>query len=125
MKKTIIAPKAPAAVGPYSHATVHNDTLYISGQLPLVPETGEILDGSIDEQTTLVMNNIKAIVEEAGSNLDNILKCTILLTDLANFGAVNEAYGKFFPKNPPARICYEVCALPKNAEVEIDAICAL
>jgi len=125
MKKIITSPKAPAALGPYSHGTVHNGTLYVSGQLPLVPETGEILQGDIAAQTTLVMNHIKSIVEEAGSDMANVLKCTILLTDLGNFTKVNEAYAKFFPENPPARICYQVCALPRGADVEIDAICAL
>ena len=122
MKKIINSKNAPPAIGPYSQATVHEGLMYLSGQLPLDTE-GNLCKGDIAEQTTLVMNNIKAIVEEAGSNMNNILKCTILLTDLANFAEVNKAYAAFFPENPPARICYEVCALPREAEVEIDAIC--
>lgn len=124
MKIIINSKNAPPAIGPYSQATLHNGVLYLSGQLPLDTE-GNLCEGDIAEQTTLVMNNIKAIIEEAGSNMANILKCTILLTDLANFAEVNKAYAAFFPENPPARICYEVCALPKDAEVEIDAICIL
>ena len=124
MKIIINSKNAPPAIGPYSQATLHNGVLYLSGQLPLDTE-GNLCEGDISEQTTLVMNNIKAIIEEAGSNMANILKCTILLTDLANFAEVNKAYAAFFPENPPARICYEVCALPKDAEVEIDAICIL
>ena len=125
MKKVIASKDAPGAIGPYSQANVHNGVIYVSGQLPLVPETGKLCTGDIGEQTTRVLKNIKAIVEEAGSNMGNILKCTVLLTDLGNFAKMNEAYGKFFPENPPARIAYQVSALPLGAEVEIDAICAV
>ncbi|MCL2190129.1 MAG: RidA family protein [Defluviitaleaceae bacterium] len=125
MKKIINTKNAPAAIGPYSQATVHNGTLYVSGQLPIDPGSGEICGTDIKAQTTLVMQNLKAIVEAAGAKLENILKCTILLTDMAHFAQMNETYAGFFPSDPPARICYQVTALPKGAIVEIDAIVAL
>ena len=125
MKKTVSTTNAPAAIGPYSQATIHNGVIYVSGQLPICPETGELSTGDVAEQTTLVMKNLAAIIEAAGSNMDNLLKATILLTDMGHFAQVNEAYVKFFTGAPPARICYQVCALPKGASVEIDAICAV
>jgi len=125
MKQIIATTNAPGAIGPYSQATVHGGVLYVSGQLPIDPATGELCAGNIGQQTTLVMQNLKAIVEAAGSNLGNVLKATILLTNMADFAQVNEAYGKFFPTDPPARICYQVTALPKGANVEIDAIVAV
>ena len=125
MKKVIASKNAPAAIGPYSQANVHNGVIYVSGQLPLDPTTGKLITGDIGEQTTQVLDNVKAIVEEAGSNMGNILKCTVLLKDIGNFVKMNEAYAKFFPENPPARIAYQVCAMPLGAEVEIDAICAV
>ena len=125
MKKIIASSNAPAAIGPYSQANVHNGTVYVSGQLPIDPATGKLITGDIGEQTTQVLSNIKAIVEESGSNMGNVLKCTVLLKDIGNFAKMNEAYAKFFPENPPARIAYQVCAMPLGAEVEIDAICAV
>ena len=125
MKKIVSTANAPAAIGPYSQATLHNQTLYVSGQLPIDPATGDLVLGGISEQTHQVMKNIAAIVEAAGGKLENVLKATVLLTDLANFAAMNEVYGSYFPQNPPARICYQVVALPKGAEVEIDVICAI
>ena len=125
MRKIVNTDKAPAAIGPYSQATVHNGVIYVSGQLPLCPQTGEVSTGDIGEQTHLVMSNLAAIVEAAGSSMDNLLKATILLTDMSDFAKVNEVYAKFFTGTPPARICYQVCALPKGVSVEIDAICAV
>jgi 2-iminobutanoate/2-iminopropanoate deaminase len=123
--KTIVNTKnAPAAIGPYSQATTHGGVVYVSGQLPIIPETGELSTEGISAQTTLVMNNLKAILEAAGSGTEKILKCTILLTSMADFVEMNEAYAKFFPSEPPARICYQVTALPKGAIVEIDCIAA-
>ena len=117
--------KAPGAIGPYSQATVYNGVIYVSGQLPVDPKTGDLCEGDIAQQTSLVMSNIAAIVEAGGSSMDNILKATILLTDMGHFAQVNEAYAAFFEGDPPARICYQVAALPKGASIEIDAICAL
>ena len=125
MKKVISTGNAPAAIGPYSQANVHNQTLYVSGQLPIDPATGEMVTGDIAQETHQVMKNIAAIVEAAGGKMENVLKATVLLTDLANFAAMNEVYGSYFPQNPPARICYQVVALPKGARVEVDAIVAL
>jgi len=125
MKTTVNTENAPAAIGPYSQATVHNGVIYVSGQLPICPKTGELKLGDAGEQTQLVMSNLAAIVEAAGSSMDNVLKATILLTDMNHFAQVNEVYAKFFTGAPPARICYQVCALPKGASVEIDAICAV
>jgi len=125
MKKIVNTTNAPAAIGPYSQATMHNNVLYVSGQLPISPLSGDLVVGDIAVQTTQVMENVQAIVTAAGCKMENVLKTTILLTDLANFAAVNEAYAKFFPAEPPARICYQVVALPKGAEVEIDAIVAI
>ena len=125
MKKTVNTTQAPAAIGPYSQATVHNETLYISGQLPIDPANGELVTGDITTQTHQAMKNLSAIIEAAGSKMENVLKTTILLTDLGHFAQVNEAYAAYFSCEPPARICYQVSALPKGAQVEIDAICAL
>ena len=129
MKTVISTNKAPSAIGPYSQGTVHNNVLYVSGQLPLCPQSGQMVSGDITQEVTQVMQNIKAIVEAAGGKMESMLKATILLTDLGDFDAVNKAYAEFFPttedKKPPARICYQVVALPRGARVEIDAICAL
>lgn len=125
LMKTIIATNnAPAAIGPYSQATKYNGLIFVSGQLPLDPATGELSQAPIGQQTELVMHNIEAILKEAGSDLSKVLKTTIFVADLADFGAVNEAYGKFFPQNPPARACFQVAQLPKNAKIEIEVICA-
>ena len=123
--KTISTKNAPAAIGPYSQAKVYGGVAYISGQLPMHPATGEMELGDIKAQTKLTLENLAAIVEASGSSMDKVLKATILLTDMANFAAVNEVYASFFKDSPPARICYQVCALPKGAAVEIDAICAV
>ena len=125
MKQVINTTNAPSAIGPYVQATVHNNTLYISGQLPIDPASGELVTGDITLQTTQAMQNLKAIIEAAGGTMENILKTTILLTDLSHFASVNQAYAAFFQSEPPARICYQVTALPKGAEVEIDAIVGL
>jgi len=125
MRTIVSTDKAPAAIGPYSQATVHNGVVYVSGQLPLCPTTGEMETGDIKKQAHLVMTNLAAIVEAAGGSMDKMLKATILLTDMAHFAQVNEVYAGFFTGSPPARICYQVTALPKGAEVEIDAICAV
>lgn len=125
MKKVIQTENAPAPIGPFSQAVAHNGTLYISGQLPIDPATGEIHGTDVKAQTQTVMQNLLAIVEAAGATPSDILKCTILLTDMGNFAAMNEVYGSYFTAEPPARICYQVSALPKGAIVEVDAIVAL
>jgi len=122
MKKIIQTNLAPAPIGPFSQATAHGGTLYVSGQLPIDPTTGEIEGTDVQTQTQRVMQNLLAIVEAAGATSADILKCTILLTDMNDFAAMNAVYGSFFPTDPPARICYQVTALPKGAIVEVDAI---
>lgn len=121
MKKTIASPKAPAAVGPYSQAVELNGTLFISGQLPADPATGAFPEG-IEAQTRRSLDNLGCILEEAGLGFDDVVKTTVLLDDIANFGAMNAVYAEYFKNDKPARVCYEVAALPKGAMVEIDAI---
>lgn len=122
---TISTPNAPQAIGPYSQAVIHNGIIYCSGQIPLDPETMQIIGNTAEEQTEQVMKNLQAVLESAGTNLQNALKCTIFCKDLNDFSKINEAYGKFFPQNPPARACIEVSRLPKDVLVEIDCIACL
>ncbi|SIT89549.1 RidA family protein [Pontibacter indicus] len=117
--------KAPAAIGPYSQATFHNGILYVSGQIPLDPQSGELVSGTIEEETHQVMKNLFAILQEAGMGFDNVLKCSIFVKDLGNFGKINEVYGSYFTANPPARETVEVSRLPKDVNVEISCIAAL
>ena len=121
MKKIIFTEKAPKAIGPYSQAVEVNGTLYISGQVPVDPETGNIPEG-IKEQTEQVMRNIGAILEAAGYTFDNVVKSTCLLSDMDNFQAMNEVYGSCYKENPPARAAYGVVKLPLGALVEIETI---
>ncbi len=123
MTKTIIStPNAPAAIGPYSQGVACGDMVFVSGQLPFIPATGELLDGSIAEMTVQCMKNIEAILVEAGSSLANVVKTTIFLKDLNDFAEVNAAYAPFFPENPPARACVQVAKLPRDAKIEIEVI---
>lgn len=121
MKRIISTSKAPAAIGPYSQAVEVGNTLYISGQLPLNPESMEMPD-DIKEQADLVMRNIGAILEEAGYSYSDVIKSTIFLSDIKNFQAMNEVYGKYYTEEPPARSAYEVANLPKEAKIEIETI---
>ena len=121
MKKVIASPKAPKAVGPYSQAIAHDATLYISGQLPIDGATGVMAEG-VEAQTRQALTNLGYILEEAGYTFDNVAKTTVLLGDIADFGAMNAIYAEFFTGDKPARICYQVAALPMGARVEIDAI---
>ena len=124
MKKKIICKSAPAAIGPYSQAIEANGTVYVAGQLPMNPATGEIPEG-ITAQTGQVLENIRAIVTEAGGSMDNVVKCAVYLKDFNDFAQMNETYVKFFNEPYPARLCFEVARLPKDARVEIDAIAVL
>ena len=121
MKRTIATPNAPAAIGPYSQAVELNGTLFVSGQLPVNPAEGTMPE-SIEDQTRQALTNIGAILAEAGLSFNDIVKTCVLLDDIANFGAMNAVYAEFFPEGKPARVCYQVAALPKGAKVEIDAI---
>ncbi len=121
MKSTISSPKAPAAVGPYSQAVELNGTLYISGQLPVDTANGTIPEG-IEAQTRCSLDNIGFILEAAGLGYEDIVKTTVLLDDIRNFDAMNKVYAEYFPNGKPARVCYQVAALPKGAKVEIEAV---
>lgn len=121
MKKiSINSPEAPAAIGPYSHANMAGDLIFVSGQLPI--RAGELVADDPADAARAAMEKIGAILKEAGSDFDHVLRCTVYLTDLSNFAAVNEVYAEFFSENYPARVCFEVSGLPKGALVEIDAI---
>jgi 2-iminobutanoate/2-iminopropanoate deaminase len=122
MKKAITTSQAPAAIGPYSQAIAIDGLVFISGQLPIDPATGRLIDAPIAARTSQIMRNIEAIAREAGGNLAGIVKTTIFLTDLADFQAVNSAYGEHFPGNPPARSTVQVAALPLGSNIEIEAI---
>jgi 2-iminobutanoate/2-iminopropanoate deaminase len=124
MKRIIITEKAPQAVGPYSQDVEANGNLYVAGQVPLDPETMKVIEGGIQEQTLRVMKNIGAILEAAGYDFSNVVKCTCLLSDINNFKAMNEVYGQFFPENPPARAAFAVKDLPLGVLIEIEAIAA-
>ena len=122
MLKIVSTNQAPQAIGPYSQAIEVNGTIYTSGQIPLDPTTGEIVGTTIEEQAEQVMQNLKAVLAYAGVGMDCVVKTTCFLADLADFTAFNEVYGKYFPENPPARSCFQVAALPKNAKVEVEVI---
>ena len=122
MKKIVASPKAPAAVGTYSQAVVADNTIYASGQLPIDSATGEFVPGGFKEQLTQVFTNLKNVLEEGGFKMSDAVKVTCYLQDLANFGALNEVYAKFFSEPYPARVAYQVAALPKGAMVEVDII---
>lgn len=124
MKKIIATKNAPGAIGPYSQATEINGLLFISGQVPINPETGKVETEDIKAQTEQVMQNIKAILDEAGYTFNDVVKSTCLLSDMSNFAAMNEVYGKYYPENPPARAAYGVVQLPLGALIEIETIAA-
>ena len=123
MKKIIHTDLAPKAVGPYSQAVEANGMLFISGQIPINPQTGTIPEG-IENQTEQVMKNIEAILKEAGYGFEHVIKSTCLLSDIANFKPMNEVYAKYYPVNPPARAAYAVKDLPMGVLVEIETIAA-
>ena len=122
VKKTLSTKKAPAAIGPYSQAVRFGKFLFISGQIPINPDTNETVKGSIEDQTTQVISNIKAILESAGMDLGDVVKTTLFLKSLEDFDKVNNVYKRFFKDNPPARSTVEVSRLPKDADIEIEAI---
>jgi len=124
MKNQIIATtNAPAAVGPYSQGVKAGNIVYVSGQLPINPATGELYKGTdIKEETKISLMNVKAILEEAGASLADVVKCTVFIKDMNQFGLINEMYAEIFGDNKPARACVEVARLPKDANVEIEAI---
>ncbi len=122
MKKIIFTENAPKAVGPYSQATEINGMLFVSGQIPVNPETGKIVEGGISEQTEQVMKNIGAILTEAGYAWSDVVKCTCLLENMNDFAAMNAVYATYFTENPPARAAFGVVKLPLGVMVEIECI---
>lgn len=126
IRKTVSTSEAPAAIGPYSQANILNDLVFTSGQIPLDPATGEIAGSTIEEQTRQVFSNIKAILEAAGSSLDKVIKTTVFMKDMNDFGKMNEIYGEFFTEGSyPSRSAVEVARLPKDVLLEVETIAYL
>ena len=113
---------APKAIGPYSQAIRANGFIFLSGQTPIDPATQQLISGSIAEQTERVLRNLEAVLKQAGSSMSKVVRCSVFLKDMNDFAAMNEVYGKFFPSNPPARTTLQAAKLPKDCQVEIDAI---
>jgi 2-iminobutanoate/2-iminopropanoate deaminase len=122
MRETVKTGKAPAAIGPYSQAVRSGGFLFCSGQIPLDPATGKMVEGEIEAQTERVLKNLEAVLEAGGASLAGVVKTTVYLADLSDFPAMNAVYGRFFPENPPARATVQVAKLPAGALVEIEAI---
>jgi len=121
--KTIIStPNAPAAIGPYSQGVMVGDFIFFSGQIPLCPQSGKLIGGGIKEQTRQVLKNIDALLKSQNLAAESVVKATVFLTDLNDFGTFNELYAEYFNTNPPARSCVQVCKLPMGASVEIEII---
>ncbi len=124
MKKIVSTAAAPAAIGPYNQGIITSGAslVYTAGQIPLHPETGEMVNANIEEATERVLQNLKAVLEAAGSGLENVVKVTVFMVDLGDFARMNEIYGRYFSDNPPARSAVQVSALPKGALIEMEAI---
>jgi 2-iminobutanoate/2-iminopropanoate deaminase len=122
MKRIINTPKAPAAIGPYSQAVEVGGMLFVSGQIPINPANSQVNTGNITAQTEQVFRNLKAILEEAGYDFEDVVKTTVLLADMNDFAEMNEVYGKYFTKNMPARAAFQAACLPRNVKVEIELI---
>jgi len=122
MRKTVRTDKAPAAIGPYSQAVRSGGFLFCSGQIPLDPETGKMVEGGIEAQTERVLMNLEAVLAAGGATLAAVVKTTVFLADLADFPAMNAVYGRYFPEDPPARATVQAAGLPAGARVEIEAI---
>lgn len=116
---------APAAIGPYSQAIIHAGTVFTAGQIPLDPKTGEMVSGDVSDQTERVFQNLSAVLEAAGSSLESVVKTTVFLRDMNDFGAMNEVYGRHFGDHRPARSAVQAARLPKDAAVEIEAVAAV
>ena len=123
MRQIIKTDKAPAAIGPYSQGIEFDSKLvFTSGQIPMDPKTGQMVEGDIKVQTRQVLENLKAVLEAGRSNLKKVIKCTVFLADMNDFAAMNEVYGEYFQQAPPARSAFQVARLPKDARIEIEAI---
>ena len=125
MRQAVATDKAPKAIGPYSQGIRAGNLLFVSGQVPIDPATGNIIDGDIAAQTDRVMRNLTAILEAAGATMDNVVRCTVYLADMNDFAAMNEVYGSYFSQPAPARATIQAVRLPKDARVEIDVIAEL
>jgi 2-iminobutanoate/2-iminopropanoate deaminase len=125
MRQPVSSEAAPKAVGPYSQAVVHAGIAYLSGQIPLDPSTGQLVDGDIAAQTERVLLNLKAVLEAAGASLDSVLKTSVFLRDMADFPKMNEVYARYFPAPAPARSTVQAARLPRDVGVEIDCIAAV
>lgn len=126
MDKNIISTeKAPAAIGPYSQAVKSGNFLFASGQIPIDPATGQIVEGGIEEQTRQVLENVKGLLESLGASMDNIVKTTLFISDMNDFAAINNIYASYFKQSPPARSCVEVSRLPKDVKIEMEFIASL
>ena len=125
MKKCFLTQKGPKAIGPYSTAVISGDTCYMSGMLPVVPAEGKLKEGSPADQAQQVFENMKTVLEEMGLSMNDVLKTTVFLSDLGNFAAINEVYGKYFGPDYPARSCFQVSALPMGSTIEVEAIVAV
>ena len=125
MKKEVKTGKAPQAIGPYSQGIIANGFVYCSGQIPLVPETGALAAGAIEEQTRQVLKNLSAVLEAAGSSLDEVVKATVFLQDMNDFAAMNKVYAEFFKAPFPARAAVQAARLPRDVKIEIEAIAVL
>ena len=118
-RSTVTTPLAPAAIGPYSQGILVGDQLYVSGQIAIDPETGSMIDGTIEEETERVLDNIGAILKAASMSFENVVKCEVVMTDVNDYAQINDVYGRYFNEQPPARQAVEVDGLPRNARVEI------
>ena len=125
MKKIISTDKAPAAIGPYSQAVEVNGLVFTSGVIPIIPETGELVEGGIEKQAEQAIGNLKALIEASGAKIEDTIKTVVFIKDMNDFAKVNEVYGAFFGESKPARSCVAVAALPKAAKVEIECIVSL
>ena len=122
MREVVATKDAPQAIGPYSQAIKANGFIFVSGQTPIDPATQQLIEGDVRKQTERVLNNVKAILEQAGSSMEKIVRCGVFLKDMNDFAAMNEVYGTFFKTNPPARSTIQAARLPKDCIVEIDAV---
>lgn len=122
MKKIISTDRAPKAIGPYSQAVVVNGLAFLSGQIPLDPDTNQLIQGDVVAQTVRVLENMKIVLEACGSSLAQVVKTTVFVKDLSEFATINETYAKYFPENPPARSTVEAARLPRDVRVEIECV---